>query len=70
MLYLYRYAFYSRKHNRFHISLLLTLFCLFWVHIGFLLETENIWLLAGVLIYLPVMTLWWQVSSMRDQIPD
>lgn len=67
---LYSYAFYSKKHNRSYMTTLLLILLMFIVHVALLLETENIWLLCGVLVYLPLYLIWSRVSSLRSRIPD
>lgn len=67
---LYSYAFYSKKHNRSYMMTLLLILLMFIVHVALLLETENIWLLSGIIVYLPLYLIWSRVSSLRSRIPD
>ncbi|HBX8077493.1 TPA: hypothetical protein MIH20_10190 [Klebsiella pneumoniae] len=67
---LYRYAAFSKKHNALHFSILFTLVVCFFTHVGFLLEYENIWLLLGIFIYLPILACWCCVSTWRDRMAD
>lgn len=67
---LYRYATFSKKHNAVHYFILFTLFIIFLIHIGFLLENDNIWILLGIFIYLPILVCWCRVSTLRDNIAE
>lgn len=65
---LYRYAYYSRKNNRIHYSILLVIFFVLIVHTAFLLNTDNVWLFCGMVIYLPVFITCFKVSTIRERI--
>lgn len=67
---LYRYAVFSKKSNAIHCLILFALVVTFFIHVGFLLESENIWLLLGIFIYLPILACWCKVSTLRDRIAD
>lgn len=67
---LYSYALYSKKHNKLHVIIVCSMLLMFSIHMGVLLETENIWLLCGVVIYLPLYLIWGRVSSLRSRMPD
>lgn len=65
---LYRYAWYSKKHNNIHYSILFCIFTIFITHVTCLLTDENIWLFLGIFIYIPVLICYWRVSTLRESI--
>jgi hypothetical protein len=67
---LYGYALYAKKKPGVHILICLSILIVAIVHIGVLLETENVWLLLGIMIYLPVYLVWASVSDMLRRMPD
>lgn len=67
---LYSCALYSKKHNNSYIMLMFIVFFVAIAHVVILLDSENVWLLAGLIVYLPVYLIWSKITTIRSQLPD
>lgn len=67
---LYAYAVYSKKHNALHFMILFSLLIICFIHLALMLETEKLWLVAMMFIYVPIYLIWCRVSTYRDKINE
>ena len=66
----YRYAEYAKKNKKVHLMICLFIVVFFSTHMYFLLDKPNIWLLSGILIYIPIYVSWAKASAIKDRLPD
>lgn len=67
---LYSYALYSKKHNKSYFVSIFIVLLIAVAHVAILLDSENLWLLIGLIVYLPVYLIWSKISTIRSRLPD